>query len=92
LADGAEATLFAALWLLVEQLGVRRVFYHTHEGGLLRKKIDATAPPRSLYSQLPKRFGFELTRKPPALLRWSRQEHRQRDAAIDELPWYRLVV
>jgi hypothetical protein len=89
----AEATLFAALWLLVEQLQIRRVFYHTHEGGLLRKRIGGRAPPRSLYTELPRRFGFELTRKSPALLQRLRDERkRQRDPVPDELPWYRLVV
>ncbi|HXK25791.1 MAG TPA: hypothetical protein VMS55_24195 [Myxococcota bacterium] len=87
----AEATLFAALWVLVEQLGVRRIWYHTHEGGVRRKQILRTEPPRSLYTQLPRRFGFELTTKSPALLRWSRKE-QARDEAISALPWYRLVV
>lgn len=89
----AEATLFAALWLLVEHLGVRRVYYHTHEGGVVRKRIERDAPPRSLYTQLPRRFGFELTQKSPALVRAPRKSgRRQLDAAAEALPWYRLVV
>jgi hypothetical protein len=87
----AEATLFAALWLLVEQLQVRRVYYHTPEGGALRKRIRKRQPPRSLYTELPRRFGFELTSKPPALLRWSERWDRRVGAAAQP-PWYRLMV
>jgi hypothetical protein len=89
----AEATLFAALWLLVEQLQIRRVFYHTHEGGLLRKRIGGRAPPRSLYTELPRRFGFELTKSSPGLVRPpDKRGRRALDAKAEELPWYRLVV
>jgi hypothetical protein len=79
----AEATLFAALWLLVDRLRVRRIYYHTHEGGRLRKQIDWRAPPRSLYTELPERFGFALTREPPRLAGAS-------VASLTDPPWYRL--
>jgi hypothetical protein len=79
----AEATLFAALWLLVDRLRVRRIYYHTHEGGRLRKQIGWSAPPRSLYTDLPERFGFALTREPPRLA------GGPAPSAADP-PWYRL--
>ena len=81
----AEATLFAALWVLVERLRFRRIYYHTAEGGAARKQIGYRKPPRSLYSKLPERFGFELTREPPRLL-------RGRGGEAEELPWYRLEL
>jgi hypothetical protein len=86
----AEATLFAALWLLVELLRIRRIWYHTPEGGVLRKQMGWSAPPRSLYSTLPERFGFALTSEPPRFLaprRWPRGLRR-----APEPPWYHLAV
>jgi hypothetical protein len=86
----AEATLFAALWVLVEALQIRRIWYHTPEGGVLRKRITWSAPPRSLYSALPERFGFELTSEPPRFLPPPRRERGVRPTP--EPPWYRLAL
>lgn len=88
----AEATLFATLWLLFEQLRIRRIYYHTHEGGMRRKGITGSGPPRSLYTTLPRRFGFELTSEGPSVLRPSRRERRRRRATGPEPPWYRLEL
>jgi hypothetical protein len=85
----AEATLFAALWVLVEKLAIRRVYYHTHEGGSARKGIDWSAPPRSLYTTLPRRFGFALSDEPPAAFRPPKR-WKQRPPPPSGPPWYRL--
>jgi hypothetical protein len=85
----AEATLFAALWLLFDRLRVRRIYYHTYEGGLLRKGMWS-GPPRSLYTDLPRRFGFELTSEPPALLSCSAKRTRGCRRVGVEPPWFRL--
>jgi len=63
-----EALLLAALWFLREELGVRRVYYHTFRSGNLLKGIEWRKPPRSLYTTLPRRFCFEETAEPPRLL------------------------
>ncbi|HNP62463.1 MAG TPA: hypothetical protein PKH39_00940 [Woeseiaceae bacterium] len=63
-----EAMLAATLWLLREELGVRKVFYHTHASGAKLKKIRNRLPPRSLYTKLPKRFCFGETDEVPELL------------------------
>jgi hypothetical protein len=81
----AEATLLAVLWLMFEQLRIRRIYFHTPEGGVRRKGIAGNAPPRSLYTKLPERFGFELTSRGPALLRTA-------SSGVDEPPWYRLEL
>lgn len=65
----AEAMLTAAIWFLRDELGVRRVYFHTYEGGNRLKGLAAwLAPPRSLYTDLPRRFCFEQTTEPPRLL------------------------
>ncbi|MEM9343726.1 MAG: hypothetical protein AAGA87_11840 [Pseudomonadota bacterium] len=62
--------LFAALVMLVDELGVRTIWMHQPAAGAVLKDICGTHPPRSLYTQLPKRFGFCPVREaPPFLLR-----------------------
>ncbi|MBI1904855.1 MAG: hypothetical protein HYS20_01240 [Rhodocyclales bacterium] len=84
-----EAMLSAALFFIREQLGIARVWMHTPESGLLLKRIRHGAPPRSIYSTLPRRFCFEPTRELPAFLRRnksiSRQMRRQPDLALHAL-------
>lgn len=63
-----EAILTAALDFLHREIGVRRVFYHTHEGGATLKHIRKRQPPRSLYTSLPRKFCFRLTSEAPGML------------------------
>lgn len=64
-----EAMLSAALWFLREELGINTIYYHTFEGGCRMKNLDSDfAPPRSLYTNLPKRFCFEETDRRPSFL------------------------
>jgi hypothetical protein len=87
----SEATLFAALWLLFEHLRVRRIYYHTYEGGTLRKGMWCE-PPRSLYTDLPRRFGFELTPEPPRFLERPKKRRSSCGRGAADLPWYRLEL
>ena len=64
-----EAMLSATLWFLREELGVRKIYYHTHKSGAVLKDISGNLPPRSLYTKLPKRFCFNETDEVPGLLR-----------------------
>jgi hypothetical protein len=61
----AEAMLTATLQFLWEEIGVRRIFYHTYDTGCILKNCK---PPKSLYTQLPKRFCFEKTDVSPSFL------------------------
>lgn len=62
----SEATLAAAIWLLVDLLGVERIFYHTPESsGALKDVYDA---PRSLYTDLPRKFCFQEVKEYPFFL------------------------
>ncbi|QJT07414.1 hypothetical protein [Oceanidesulfovibrio marinus] len=64
-----EAMLAAALQVLKNDLGIGTIYYHTFEGGnLLKNMTDDFAPPRSIYTQLPKRFCFPPTTETPAML------------------------
>jgi hypothetical protein len=74
----SEAALAAAIWFLVEKLGMRRIFYHTHVSGAILKGADDA--PISLYSDLPRRFCFREVREcPEFLIRQASLEHRPVD-------------
>ena len=65
----AEAALSAALMLLKEEMGIARIYYHSFASGNILKGLDEDwAPPRSLYTTLPKQFCFTPTQEPPKLL------------------------
>ena len=84
----AEVTLSAALWVLVEMLRVRTVYMHTPESGEILKNIFGTWPPRSLYSDLPRRFCFTRTSQRPRMVSGNRMERKTKR------PWrmWRLQV
>jgi hypothetical protein len=80
----AEAMLTAALEFLFDEIGARRVFYHTFETGCHLKGIDGNAPPRSLYTTLPKKFCFrEKAEMPEFLARARRRKRRLKSLGSD---------
>ena len=64
----ARASMLAALALSVREFGVRRIWMHQPDTGTKLKAIDDIQPPRSLYTDLPKRFGFRPTDRAPDFL------------------------
>ena len=90
----AEASLCAAIKLLYEEIGVRRIYYHTFTGGNLMKGIDAQRrPPRSLYGQLPRQFCFNKTQNCPAILeKYVAALHRDRRNDLSQLAFYELIL
>ena len=65
----SETMLTAALWFILNELGLKRVFYHTYETGSKMKNIDSKHPPKSLYTSLPDKFCFERTYNGPRFIR-----------------------
>lgn len=63
-----DALLSAVLFFLREELGISRVFYHTPESHKALKRMHGTLPPRSLYTDLPRRFCFRTTEEFPRFL------------------------
>ncbi len=64
----AEAALAAAVDYLAE-LGIRHIYCHEYETGCRLKNIDPEwGPPRSLYTELPKRFCMQRVRQGPDFL------------------------
>lgn len=65
-----EAMLCATLEFIRNQLGAAEVYMYEHETGCALKEIDGNSqPPRSLYTKLPKQFGFKLTHEAPNFLK-----------------------
>ena len=63
-----EAMLAATVWFLRKELGVRTIYYHTHESGARLKNIHGCLPPRSVYTRLPRRFCFKPTAQRPSFI------------------------
>lgn len=70
-----RATMLAALGFLRDIIGVKRVFMHQPAPGAALKAITGRQPPKSLYTQLPKSFGFSPTSDAPRFLA---RRHRRR--------------
>ena len=74
----AEAVLAATIWVLLEEIGVERIFYHTYELGA---KLKDCSPPRSIYTQLPKKFCFRETEACPLFLEGRVKRYRKKGEA-----------
>ena len=75
----AEATMLAAVAVARNLLGARRVWLHQPHTGAKLKRITDRQPPRSLYSDLPRRFAFQPTHRAPDFL------YRTRSQAVHRL-------
>ncbi|MEM7018696.1 MAG: hypothetical protein AAF512_15310 [Pseudomonadota bacterium] len=82
-----EAMMSAAIKVIVEELGIRTIFYHSYETGAAIKMCN---PPRRLYTKLPRKFGFEKTETWPSFLK--PKVYRKALRKVDEPHWFRLVL
>jgi len=86
-----EAILTAALQFCMNELGLRNIYYHTFETGNKLKKLNYSKPPRSLYTDLPKKFCFQQTDTMPEFLAKSRVVKRKMKKLKDP-HWFSLVM
>ena len=84
-----EAMLAAVIWFVRQELGIRRVYYHTFESGNRMKHITDELPPRSLYTKLPRRFGFRETDVAPQFI-CNTPYLKRKQASIAQLSWFVL--
>lgn len=75
----ARAAMLAALAFSVREFGMRRIWMHQPDTGAKLKAIDDVQPPRSIYTELPRRFGFQPTDRAPEFL------YRARSKALANL-------
>jgi len=86
-----EAMLSAAIGFIRDELGLKRIWYHSWEGGNRMKRIDYAQPPRSLYTRLPRRFCFRPGEEAPGFLA-ERRDYRRLVRKGGPVSWYRLDV
>ena len=85
-----EATLAAAIHLIRHDLGIRDVFYNSFATGNFMKGIEDDLPPRSLYTDLPKKFAFSLTNEAPQFLQGLRQTQKAQRKLAEGAHWFKL--
>ena len=64
----SQILLSSALYFIINELGINKVWYHTNESGAHYKMIYHCLPPTSIYKQLPEKFGFSKTKEKPNLI------------------------
>lgn len=87
-----EAMLSAAIWFLVNELGLRQIYLHDHETGCKLKNVTFSQPPRSLYTKLPQRFCFQKSKQGPDFL-FEKSDRRLRKLMnSDDFAFWHLAV
>ena len=86
-----EITLFYAIELIKEEIGIGNIFYHSYETGALLKNISCRLPPRSLYTQLPKKFCFSPSKVGPTFITNDKKAKRRLKKAKNE-SWFKLAI
>ena len=84
-----EAMLTAALHFAFDELGVSSIYYHSFNTGNQLKNIDTRKPPRSLYTELPKKFCFNKTNRAPSFLIQEKRVQRKLKKMEDK-QWFYL--
>jgi hypothetical protein len=67
-----EAILCATLEFLAKEIGVKHVYYYEHNTGATLKSLKYSVPPKSLYTKLPKKFGFKQVNHAPDFINQDR--------------------
>jgi len=84
-----EAMLTAALHFAFDELGIATVYYHSFNTGNQLKNIQWRKPPKSLYTELPKKFCFQKTHEAPKLLQQEKRIKRKLKKMEDK-QWFYL--
>lgn len=86
-----EVTLFYAIQLIQQDIGIHNIFYHSFDTGAALKNIRDFLPPKSLYTDLPKQFCFETVKKGPEFV----LKHKKVQGKIKKLKqvkWFQLCI
>ncbi len=84
----AEASMTASIHFIRNELGISTIYYHTFDTGRKVKCVSGK-PPKSIYTKLPKQFGFEITDETPEFLLNDKVSRRYLKS-IKQPQWYRL--
>ncbi|SMF65846.1 hypothetical protein SAMN02745866_04235 [Alteromonadaceae bacterium Bs31] len=86
-----EAMLAAALSFCFDELGLNRLYYHSFETGNALKNLRWSKPPRSLYSELPRKFCFATTTEAPQFLAKNNKAKRKLKK-LDKCCWFHMAA
>lgn len=84
-----EAMLSATIAFIRHELGLTRIYYHSFENGARLKNITYGKPPRSLYTKLPKQFGFKESWYAPDFLMRNKKIKKFQER-VEEPCWFTL--
>lgn len=86
----SEAMLSSSIHFIYRELGINKIYYHTFDTGQKIKQVLGT-PPRSLYTDLPKRFCFQITDEDPVFIAKDRGFIRKK-RRLKKTAWYKLEL
>lgn len=86
-----EAILCATLEFLATEIGVKHVYYYDFETGAQLKALKYDKPPKSLYTKLPKKFGFKPVKNAPNFINEDRFSVKKLKR-ITSPTWYYLQL
>ncbi len=85
--------LAASLQFLFVELGISDIYYHHYESGCQLKSISCGKPPRSIYTDLPKKFCFGKTEQTPEfLLQDKKFSKRLKQLSRHNIQWQKLEL
>jgi len=87
----SEAMLAATIDFIRCELGIKNIYYHTESTGYKVKSIRYRKPPRSLYSQLPRKFCFSKSDEAPGFL-YNDKYFRRIYNKVENPQWYKLTI
>lgn len=86
-----EAMLNLAIQFCKKELGLNGIYYHTYESGkYLKGYSDYSLPPRSIYTTLPRKFGFAETGEAPEFIR--KEKYLRKKLRRRSVNWFRLLL
>ncbi len=85
----SEAMLNAAINFIADELGIKQIYYHSFETGAVLKHLKYSKPPRSLYTDLPKKFCFEAVDQGPDFICRNKKAKR-RLKAMKNPNWFTM--
>lgn len=86
-----EAAMSAAINFVIDELGIGNIYYHTFDTGNVLKGMWDSHPPRSLYTDLPRKFCFVLTNEAPRMFGKSTVAKRKL-RKVSNPHWYQLKM
>jgi hypothetical protein len=87
----SETMLFSTIQFIKHELGINNIYYHSFETGRCLKNLRDSCPPRSLYTDLPKKFCFDKISCGPSFI-MNDKFAKRRLKKVKEQSWFHLEI